>query len=75
MVGLCRWVLGNRMSIGPAAPGGRVEVEIRGQSHRSLVGELAGLGTGLEVVDPPEIRQGLGQIGRELTALYAAGTA
>jgi predicted DNA-binding transcriptional regulator YafY len=74
MVGLCRWVLGNRMSIGPAAPGGRVEVEIRGQSHRSLIGELAGLGTGLEVVDPSEIRQGLGQIGRELTALYAAGT-
>ncbi len=74
MVGLCRWVLGNRVSIGPAAPGGRVEVEIRGQSHRSLIGELAGLGPGVEVVDPPEIRLGLGQIGRALTTLYGTGS-
>jgi predicted DNA-binding transcriptional regulator YafY len=70
MVGLCRWVLGNRLSIGPAAPDGRVEVEIRGQSHASLIGELAGLGTGLEVLDPPDIRRGLGRIGQELAERY-----
>jgi predicted DNA-binding transcriptional regulator YafY len=70
MVGLCRWLLGNRVSIGPAGPDGRVEMEIRGQSHRSLIGELAGLGTGVEVRDPPELRHGLAQIGRDLAALY-----
>ncbi|HEV3280436.1 MAG TPA: YafY family protein [Acidimicrobiales bacterium] len=70
MVGLCRWLLGNRVSIGPAGPDGRVEMEIRGQSHRSLIGELAGLGTGVEVHDPPELRRGLAQIGRDLAALY-----
>lgn len=72
-VGLCRWVLGNRVSIGPAAPDGRVEVEIRGQSHHSLIGELAGLGTGVEVLDSPEIRRGLGRIGRQLATLYGTG--
>ena len=72
MAGLCRWLLGNRLSIGPAAPDGRVEVEIRGHSHRSLIGELAGLGTAVEVVEPPEIRRGLGKMGQELAAMYAA---
>ncbi len=75
VVGLCRWVVGNRMSIGPPSPGGWIEVEIRGHSHASLIGELAGLGAGIEVVEPPEVRRGLGQIGRELASLYQAGPA
>ncbi|MGH9080733.1 MAG: helix-turn-helix transcriptional regulator, partial [Acidimicrobiales bacterium] len=73
MVALCRWLLGNRVSIGAAGPDGRVQMEIRGQSHRSLIGELAGLGTGMEVLDPPEVRHGLRQIGRDLAALYDDG--
>jgi predicted DNA-binding transcriptional regulator YafY len=72
VVGLCRWLLGNRVSIGPTAPDGRVEVEIRGHSPRSLIGELAGLGAGIEVVDPPEIRHGLGQLGQALATQYGA---
>ncbi len=72
MVGLCRWLLGSRVSIGPAASDGRVEMEIRGHSHRSVIGELAGLGSAVEVVDPPEVRRGLGEMGRELAAMYSA---
>jgi predicted DNA-binding transcriptional regulator YafY len=70
MVSLCRWLLGNRVSIGPAGPDGRVHMEIRGQTPRSLVGELAGLGTGVEVLHPPEVRRGLAEVGRHLAALY-----
>jgi predicted DNA-binding transcriptional regulator YafY len=70
-VRLCRWVLGNRVQIGPSAPDGRVPLEIRGHSVESLAGELAGLGHGVEVVDPPELRAQLARIGAELAALYA----
>ena len=70
-VRLCRWVLGNRVQIGPSAPDGRVPIEIRGHSVESLAGELAGLGHGVEVVDPPELRAQLARIGAELAALYA----
>jgi predicted DNA-binding transcriptional regulator YafY len=73
MVDLCRWVFGGRVRIGPAGPDGRVEVEVRGHSHRSLVGQLAGFGPTLEVITPTEIRHDLGRIGRQLAALYGQG--
>ncbi len=69
-VALCRWVFANRVRIGPPAPDGRVEMEFRGQSTRSLAGELAGFGAVIEIQDPPEVRDQLGRIGRELSALY-----
>ena len=74
MVDLCRWVFGGRVRIGPAGPDGRVEVEFRGQSNRSLVGQLAGFGPALEVVSPPEIRADLGRIGCQLAELYGSGS-
>jgi predicted DNA-binding transcriptional regulator YafY len=71
------WVLrtmfGNRVRIGPPGPDGRVEVELRGHSHRSLAGEAAGLGAMLEVLDPPEVREQLAAIGAELAGLYGGG--
>jgi predicted DNA-binding transcriptional regulator YafY len=70
-VWLCRSVLGNRVRIGPTAADGRVEVELRGHSIRSLAGEVAGFGALLEVIDPPELRQQLSAIGAELSARYA----
>jgi len=72
-VDLIRWVMGTRVSIGPPADDGRVEVEVRGHSPRSLAGELAGFGAGLEVIEPAEMRHQLSAIGRELTALYSSG--
>ncbi len=70
-VWMCRAVLGNRVRIGPTATDGRVEVELRGHSIRSLAGEVAGFGALLEVVDPPEMREHLAAIGAELAGLYA----
>lgn len=72
MVSLCRSVLGSRVRIGPVGTGGRVEIEVRGHSARALAGEIAGFGSGLEVLGPPEVRDHLAAIGAELVALYAA---
>jgi predicted DNA-binding transcriptional regulator YafY len=70
VVPLCRWMLGNRVRIGPAGDDGRVEMELRGRDIESLAGEIAGLGAAIEVVDPPELRQRLARVGVELTATY-----
>jgi predicted DNA-binding transcriptional regulator YafY len=69
-VPVCRWVLGNRVKIGPTGPDGRVEVELRGHHVHSLAGEIAGLGGGLEVIEPVELRARLAEIASELKALY-----
>jgi predicted DNA-binding transcriptional regulator YafY len=71
MVPLCRWVLGTRVRIGPSGRDGRVEVELRGHSIRSLAGEIAGFGAGLEVIEPAELRDLLAEIGAELAKTYA----
>ena len=70
-VATCRWVLGNRVRIGPTGPDGRVEVELRGHHLHSLAAEIAGLGAGLEILEPVELRERLAQIASDLGALYA----
>ena len=69
-VQLCRWVFGPRVRIGPPRPDGRVDVEIRGHSERSLAGEIAGLGPDLEVLAPVEVRQHLARVAAQLAAMY-----
>ena len=71
IVPVLQWTLGTRVRIGPAAPDGRAEVELRGHSERSLAGEIAGFGADVEVLDPPELRALLGRIGADLVASYA----
>jgi predicted DNA-binding transcriptional regulator YafY len=68
---ICRWLMGTRLAIGPPRPDGRVDVEVRGMSVASLAGEIAGFGARVEVFEPEELRDRLGQVGRELTATYA----
>jgi predicted DNA-binding transcriptional regulator YafY len=65
-----RWILGTRVRIGPASDGGRIEVELRGHNVYSLAGEIAGLGSAVEVLDPPEIRRLLRVIGTQLAETY-----
>lgn len=67
----CRALLGTRVRVGPAAADGRVTVELRGHSARSLAAEIAGFGAAMKVVDPPEVRQALAAVGRSLVELYA----
>jgi len=70
-VPVCRWIFGNRVRSGPAGVDGRVEIELRGHHVDALAGEIAGLGSAVEVVDPPELRQRLARVGAELTATYS----
>lgn len=70
MVRTLRMVLGNRLGIGPSGTGGRVQVEVRGHSIRSLAAEIAGFGAVVRVLDPPELRAALATIGSELLATY-----
>jgi predicted DNA-binding transcriptional regulator YafY len=71
VVRLLRMIFGRRVGIGPTAADGRVEVEVRGHHVHSLAGELAGLGASVEVLEPPEVRERLAQIGAELAERYA----
>jgi predicted DNA-binding transcriptional regulator YafY len=70
LIGYCRYVFGNRVSIGPPSADGRIEIELRGQSIHSLAAEVVVFGTGLEVRDPPELRDHLARLGADLTSLY-----
>ena len=70
-VGWCRSSMGNRVRIGAAGPDGRVELELRGRSPRSLAAELAGFGDLVEVLEPAEVREHLAAIGAELAKVYA----
>ena len=71
-VQLVRWMFGIRLRIGPAGPDGRVEVDIGGSDARVLAGELAGLGSIIEVVEPEEIRDHLRRIADELHERYGS---
>jgi predicted DNA-binding transcriptional regulator YafY len=72
VVHVCRWVLGNRVRIGPAGQDGRIEIELRGHNVDSLASDLAGFGAAVEVLEPPELRAHLARVGAELTATYAS---
>jgi predicted DNA-binding transcriptional regulator YafY len=63
-------VFGNRVRIGPTGDDGRVEIELRGHNLHSLAAEIAGLGAGLEIVEPVELRVKLAEIASELADLY-----
>jgi predicted DNA-binding transcriptional regulator YafY len=68
-----RWLrgaFGERITIGEAAPDGRVDVEIRSWSAYALSAELAPFGARVEVLEPTEVRDELVRLGEELTRLY-----
>ena len=68
---------GLRAQFGPTArvldelDDGRVAVEVGRPSAQMLAEQLAGWGDLLEVVEPPEVRELLHQIGQQLVARYA----
>lgn len=65
-----RQATGHRLRIGGTRPDGRVVAELRGFNHRSLAGEMAGFGAAIQVVEPPEVRQILADIGAQLVSTY-----
>jgi predicted DNA-binding transcriptional regulator YafY len=73
IIQVLRMVFGRRLRIGPTRADGRVDVEVGGASIRALVGELAGFGAAVEVLEPSEVREQLAEIGVELTRTYSTG--
>jgi predicted DNA-binding transcriptional regulator YafY len=72
---VARWLrvaLGTQVRIGPADDRGRIAVEIRGHNAWSLAAEVAGFGSGIELVEPPEVLEELGRLGAELVAVYGS---
>ena len=69
-VDVVRWVLGTQVRIGPPGPDGRIEVELRGHHVYALAGQIAGFGSGMEVLEPDELRERLAVIGAELSQTY-----
>ena len=72
LVTVLAFVFGDRLTVGDTLGDGKVEVEIRGHSFESLAGELGGLGAGVEVLSPAEVREFLARIGSELSTLYGS---
>lgn len=72
VVGLLRMMFGTRVRIGPTERGGRVEVEVRGHHVPALAGELAGLGSRVEVLEPAEVRDRLAEVAAELQDVYGS---
>lgn len=69
-LGLLRMVTGDRLEVGDTTDDGRVEVTVWGYNAYALAGELAGLVEWVEVVGPPEVRETLASIGRDLAERY-----
>lgn len=67
-----RSAFGTRLSVGESVDDGRVDVEVRSWSAHALARELASFGRWVEVLDPPEARQQLAEIGAELVERYGA---
>lgn len=71
MVDVLRWVFDKEVTLGSARPDGRVEVVVAGSSVDLIARRLAGFGAAVLVLDPPQAREHLAAIGRELVATYA----
>lgn len=74
---LVRWLrvhFGTRLTVGSADDHGRVQVDIGfPDSHNDPGRELCGYAEGLEVLDPPEVRDRLAQLGAVLSERYGSG--
>ena len=65
-----RWTFGTKLRIGPPQDDGRVEFEVGDWNEHSLVAQLAGFGSEIDIVDPDWMRPRLAEIGRQLLATY-----
>ena len=65
-----RWTLKSRVRMVEERQDGRLVVDVRGPNVDALAAQLAGMGPDLEVVDCPELRERLAEIGRGLVARH-----
>jgi predicted DNA-binding transcriptional regulator YafY len=71
IVGWMRSHFGTRLTMGEVAADGRVALEIGFGATEHAAAEIAGYIWGLEVTDPPEVRDELAAIGARLVERYA----
>ena len=72
IVGWMRGHFGTRLTTGAVTADGRVEIELGFGATEHAAAEIAGYSWGLEVTDPPEVRDQLAAIGARLVERYAA---
>jgi predicted DNA-binding transcriptional regulator YafY len=72
VLGRLRVRFGTRLTVGAPTADGRVAVELAGPAVEFIAAEVAGLGRQVEVLDPPEARERLAGLARELAEVYAA---
>ena len=70
-VQVLRDIFGRHLEEDGAVDGGRARVRVAAQMPRAIGEQLAGWGSLVKVVEPPEVRAELARIGAELAALYA----
>ena len=73
-VWILRAALGNRLVAGEVREDGRIEVVLRGHGVPALAAEIAGFGRVVEVLEPPELRDRLAEVGAELLERYSPAT-
>ncbi|UED82777.1 helix-turn-helix transcriptional regulator [Streptomyces profundus] len=67
---LLRRLLDGRLRLGPAGPDGWLEMTVEGPSVQVVAAQLAGLGSRVEILNPPEARRRLAELAAELTSVY-----
>ena len=72
IVGWMRGHFGTRLTTGEVTADGRVAIELGFGATEHAAAEIAGYSWGLEVTDPPEVRDQLAAIGARLVERYAA---
>jgi predicted DNA-binding transcriptional regulator YafY len=70
LVGVLRSAFGRTLTVGSREADGRVALTIGANEPEMLAWQLAGWAERVEVVEPPEIRNLLADIGRRLVARY-----
>ena len=70
-VQVLRWIFGTYVTVEAEHEDGRIEVSLAGRDVDGIIRQIAGFGSLLEVIDPPEARQALCDIGRELVSSYS----
>ena len=70
LVRVLEWMFDKQVRVGDEQPDGRVAISIGCQSVDRCAAEIAGFGSRIEVVDPPEARAFLARLGQDLLATY-----
>jgi predicted DNA-binding transcriptional regulator YafY len=75
VVDALRWLFEGQVVVGHTPVEGRTPITVRGPRVDMIAGQLAGFGSRVEIVAPPEARKWMANLGRELVGTYGADAA